>query len=191
MKKADDLSCKNQMQPQNCGNTDLISITDDILFDSTANIYNKTVTCMPIEQLSTLGAGIASLLPAFRTVTQTTSVHVDGLYKLANAGVGDTLKLAKNGNFWGAFKTAEGTSKFAQLQSASSAPLTTTTTLPINPATVMMAVTLFSIEQKMDNIADMERQILSFLEIEKESEIKADLETLSSIMEKYKFNWDN
>ena len=146
---------------------------------------------MPIAQLSTLGAGIASLLPAFRAVTQTTSVHVDGLYKLANAGVGDTLKLAKNGNFWGAFKTAEGTSKFAQLQSASSAPLTTTTTLPINPATVMMAVTLFSIEQKMDNIADMERQILSFLEIEKESEIKADLETLSSIMEKYKFNWDN
>lgn len=37
----------------------------------------------------------------------------------------------------------------------------------------------------------MERQILSFLEVEKESEIEADMETLSAIITKYKFNWDN
>ena len=63
--------------------------------------------------------------------------------------------------------------------------------MPIDPATVMMAAALFSIEQKLGSIEEMERQILSFLEIEKESEIEADLETLSSIIKKYKFNWDN
>ncbi len=31
-----------------------------------------------------------------------------GLYRLANQSVGDVLKVAKNGNFRGAFKTAEG-----------------------------------------------------------------------------------
>jgi hypothetical protein len=113
------------------------------------------------------------------------------LYRLANAGVGDVLKVAKNGNFWGAFKTADGASKFAQLQSVGDLASTTTTTVPIDPATLMMAVALFSIEQKLGEIEKMQQQIISFLEIEKESEIEADVETLSNIISKYKLNWDN
>lgn len=37
----------------------------------------------------------------------------------------------------------------------------------------------------------MQQQIMSFLETEKESEIEADVQTLSDLMEKYKYNWDN
>lgn len=191
MNSNDELHCKNQMQPQSESGVSLAEITDGILFGTRARIADKPVMSMPIAELATLGAGVASLLPAFRTVTQTTTVHADGLYRLANAAVGDTLKMAKNGNFWAAFKTADGTSKFAQLQSAAFVPPSTTMIMPIDPATVMMAVALFSIEQKLDSIEEMERQILSFLEIEKEAEIEADLETLSSIIKKYKFNWDN
>jgi hypothetical protein len=191
MNSNDELHCKNQMQPQSESGVSLAEITDGILFGTRARIADKPVMSMPIAELATLGAGVASLLPAFRTVTQTTTVHADGLYRLANAAVGDTLKMAKNGNFWAAFKTADGTSKFAQLQSAAFVPASTTMIMPIDPATVMMAVALFSIEQKLDSIEEMERQILSFLEIEKEAEIEADLETLSSIIKKYKFNWDN
>ena len=54
-----------------------------------------------------------------------------------------------------------------------------------------MAVALFSIEQELGEIEDMQRQIISFLEIEKESEIEADVESLMSIIKKYKDNWDN
>ena len=61
----------------------------------------------------------------------------------------------------------------------------------MNPATMMMAVALFSIEKELGNIADMEKQILAFLEIEKESEIEADVEILVNIINQYKFNWDN
>jgi len=50
---------------------------------------------------------------------------------------------------------------------------------------------LFSIEREMGKIADMEKQILSFLRIEKESEIEADVEMLMDIIKKYKLNWDN
>ncbi|WP_373164272.1 hypothetical protein [Agathobaculum sp. Marseille-P7918] len=181
----------SQVQQQNSNDTDLIKIADGILFDARANLRDKSVIRMPISQLSTLGAGVASLVPAFRTVTQTSVANVDGLYKLVNAGAGDVLKAAKNGNFWGAIKTAEGTSKMAQLQKAAVAPVSTTTTVAINPGTVMMAVALFSIEQKLDSIAETQRQILSFLEVEKESAIEADMETLSSMMLKYKSNWDN
>lgn len=186
-----ELNQQNQMQSDGCGAAGLAGITEGILFDERANIRDKPVMSMPIAQLSALGGGVASLLPLFRTVTQTTTFNVDGLYRLANAGVGDVLKVAKNGNSWGALKTAAGTSKLAQFQAASLSPATTTAVTSISPATVMMAVALFSIEQKLDRITDMERQILSFLEIEKESEMEADLETLSSILTKYKFNWDN
>ena len=131
------------------------------------------------------------LIPALHTVTQTTTVNAQGLYRLANAGVGDALKVARNGNFWGAFKCADGTSKFAQLQSAGPLTATSTATVPIDPATMLMAIALFSIEQKLDSIAEMQKQILTFLEVEKESEIEADVETLVSMISKYKYNWDN
>ncbi len=101
------------------------------------------------------------------------------------------MKVAKNGNFWGAYKTAEGGSKFVQLQAADPLTATTETVAAFNPATMMMAVALFSIEQKLDKIEKMQKQIISFLEIEKESEIEADVETLSDIISKYKLNWDN
>lgn len=180
---------KTDIQPRH--ESELVEIADGILLDTRSSLANKTAMTMPIAQLATLGAGVASLLPAFRTVTQTTTVAADGLYRLANAGVGDALKVAKNGNFWGAFKTADGASKFAQLQAARTTTATSSTVMPIDPATLMMAVALFSIEQKLGSIADMQKQMLSFLAIEQEAEIEADIETLSAMITKYKHNWDN
>lgn len=170
---------------------DIIEVTNDILMDVRSDLPEKVSFSMPIAQLATLGAGVSSLILALHTVTQTTTVNAQGLFRLANAGVGDTLKVAKNGNFWGAFKRADGTSKFAQLQSAGPLTATSTATVPIDPATMLMAVALFSIEQKLDRIAEMQKQILTFLEVEKESEIEADVETLVSMISKYKYNWDN
>ena len=171
---------------------ELSTITDELLLDvRKEEIPKERSIAMPIAELSSLGAGVSSLIPAFNTVTQTTSMNVSGLYQLANASVGDTLKVAKNGNFWGAFKTAEGGSKFAQLTAADPVSATNTIAMSANPATLMMSVALFSIEKELGNIADMEKQILSFLQIEKASEIEADVITLNDIIQKYKHNWDN
>lgn len=170
---------------------ELVEIADGILLDTRASLEKKSIVSMPIAQLATLGAGVSSLIPALRTVTQTTTISADGLYRLANVGVGDALKVAKNGNFWAAFKTADGTSKFAQLQAAENVSGSSTAVMPIDPATLMMAVALFSIEQQLGTIADMEKQIISFLAIQEEAEIEADIETLSAMMIKYKHNWDN
>ena len=184
-------ACANDSSEIIRAENDLIEITEGILLDARTDISEKNTISMPIARLSTLGAGVSSLIPALRTVTQTTTVSTQGLYQLANAAVGDTLKVAKNNNFYGAFKTAGGTSKLAQLQVAGPLSVTNTAVMPIDPATMMMAVALFSIEQQLGNIAEMEKQILSFLEVEKESEIEADVETLSNIISKYKYNWDN
>ena len=181
------LNVDKQDMPCNKAN-DLISVTDDLLCDVRADISQSRKLSVPIAQLSTLGAGVASLLPAFRTITQTSSVAAEGLYRIPNAVIGDTLKAAKSGNFWPSFKNSN---KLAQLQKVDSLQSTTSMVMPIDPATMMMAVALFSIEQQLGNIAEMQKKILSFLEIEKESEIEADIETLSNIIEKYKHNWDN
>lgn len=177
--------------PEEINETALMEIADGLLFDARANIAEQKSLSVPIAQLAMLGAGVSSLLPALRTITQTTTINTTGLYQLANAAVGDTLKVARNGNFWGAFKTADGRSKFVQLQSASPLTVTTQSVAAINPATMMMAVALFSIEQKLGEIEKTQKQIISFLEIEKESEIEADVEMLSNIILKYKLNWDN
>ena len=170
---------------------DIIEVTNGILMDVRSDLPEKVSFSMPIAQLATLGAGVSSLIPALHTVTQTTTVNTQGLYYLANAGVGDALKVARNGNSWGALKCADGTSKMAQFQSAGPLTATSTATVPIDPATMLMAVALFSIEQKLDSIEEMQKQILTFLEVEKESEIEADVETLVSMIGKYKYNWDN
>lgn len=178
-----------ELSPMPCDEAnDLISITDNVLLDVRTDISQSKNLSMPIAQLSTLGAGVASLLPAFRTIKQTSSVAVEGLYRIPNAVIGDTLKAAKSGNFWPSFKNSN---KLAQLQKVDSLQSTTSMVMPIDPATMMMAVALFSIEQQLGNIAEMQKKILSFLEIERESEIEADIETLSNIIEKYKHNWDN
>ena len=173
------------------GEDALLEVTQGILVDARTTLDSKKSLSVPIAELATLGGGVSSLIPALNTITQTTTIAMDGLYTLANADVGDVLKVAKNGNFWGAFKTADGASKFAQLQAAGPISATTQTAAAINPATMMMAVALFSIEQELGKIEEMQKQIISFLEIEKESEIEADVETLMGIVRKYKMNWDN
>lgn len=170
---------------------DLAEMTEEMLLDARKEIANTKTLSVPIAELALLGTGVASLIPALRKVTQTTTFNTQGLYQLANAGVGDTLKIAKNGNFWGAFKTADGSSKFAQLQAAEPLSTTSTAVIPIDPATMMMAVALFAIEQQLKGIEEKQKQILSFLEIEKESETEADVEILSKMITTYKHNGNN
>lgn len=170
---------------------DLAEMTEEMLLDARKEIANTKTLSVPIAELALLGTGVASLIPSLRKVTQTTTFNTQGLYQLANAGVGDTLKIAKNGNFWGAFKTADGSSKFAQLQAAEPLSTTSTAVMPIDPATMMMAVALFAIEQQLKGIEEKQKQILSFLEIEKESETEADVEILSKMITTYKHNWNN
>ena len=131
------------------------------------------------------------LSPAFNTVTTTTTLATDGLFTIANKAVGDTLKMAKNGNAWGAMKTAAGSSKMVQLAEASPLTATSQAVAAINPATMMMAVALYSIEKQLGEIAETQKQILSFLEIKDEANVEGDLETLTELINNYKHNWDN
>lgn len=52
-------------------NTDIEVMTNALLLDARSSpISVEKSISMPIAQLSTLGAGVSSLIPAFNTVTQ-------------------------------------------------------------------------------------------------------------------------
>lgn len=176
------------------GTNELVALTDSLLMDArtaiNSNDSNKVLS-VPIAELSTLGAGVSSLIPAFNTVTQTISIGTDSLFRIANAAAGDTLKMAKNGNAWGAMKTSMGASKLVQLTEAGPLSATTQAVAAFNPATMMMAVALYSIEKALAEIVEAQKKILNFLEVENESQIEADVESLLKIAVDYKYSWDN
>lgn len=187
----DIIKINNSEEVVPAGENALMEITEGLLLDARSSIENKKTMSVPIAELSTLGAGVASLVPAFNTVTTTTTLATDGLFRVANQAAGDVLKMAKNGNAWGAMKTATGGSKMVQLAEAGPLTASSQAVAAINPATMMMAVALYSIEKQLGEIAETQKQILSFLEIKDEANVEGDLETLTELINNYKHNWDN
>ena len=173
--------------------TDLTKVSGEILLDTKASLVNKKTMSMPIAELMTLGAGVASLVPSLNTVTRTVALDNQGLYRLANAGKSDVLKAAKDGTYWPSYKPQKGVSKskLAKLQQVDQVTFTEKATSLPNPATMMMAVALYKIEKELGQIEKTQRDILRFLEIENEAGAEADLETLVRIMKDYKLIWDN
>lgn len=169
---------------------DLVTRAEEMLDEVSSNLPGKAYISMPVSQLSSLGAGVASLLPAFQTVMGSMNVGTETLYRVVNADIGDALKVAKNGNLWGALKTAEGGSKMAQLQAVNGAQAATGVAV-VNPVVIMVAVALFAIEQQLGKIVTTQKQIISFLEVEKEAEIESDLQLLGNILAEFKYSWDN
>ena len=183
----------NENNLKKTGN-DLDKTTEELLADARIEGLpaGKTMS-MPIAGLAALGAGVSELVPAFRTVTDNIQVNTSGLYRLVNANpaAGDVLKMAKDGNYWGSYVNASGESKFLKIKEADPLEMTQTMTMRINPAMVMVAAALYSIDKELGEIKDMTGQILSFLQREKEAEIEADVITVTKIIEQYRDNWDN
>ena len=168
----------------------LVRRSKELIEELYGNLENRAYISLPVTQLSTLGAGVASLLPEFLQIVEG-KLGSETLYRVANAAVGDTLKMAKNGNFWGAMKTADGVSKMAQLQAVGCVENAAKCVATVNPAVLMVAIALFSVEKQIGKISEMQKQIISFLEVEKEAEIEADLQTLGNILTNFKYSWDN
>lgn len=80
--------------------------------------------------------------------------------------------MAKDGTGWGAMKTQVGKSKMAKLAEAGPLSATSQAVVLIDPATMMMAVALYSIEKELGEIAKTQKQILSFMEFKDEADIE-------------------
>lgn len=185
------MSEKNTNLVPEDGHKNLAEKTDQLLAEAEKSGLELKEYHVPVAGLSSLGAGVSSLIPALRTVTTTTSFNMEGLYRVANGGIGDALKMAKDGTYWGAMKTVEGTSKMAKFAEVGSLQATSQAVAAFNPATLMMAAALYSIDRKLDRIEESQKKILKSFENEKKASIEGNVEQLMSIVRKYKNNWDN
>ena len=62
---------------------------------------------------------------------------------------------------------------------------------PVNPATLYMAIALMSVNKKLENVEEAGKQIMAFLEEKERAALEGNLEILTDIFNKYKFNIDN
>ena len=62
----------------------LSEMVDIALADIHTEIERGNAITVPIVQLGLLGGTVASMIPALRTATQTTTVNTTGLYRLAS-----------------------------------------------------------------------------------------------------------
>lgn len=178
---------------KNENHTDIAAASEAMLEEVSIDITSVEATKLPIEQLGLFGAGIASVLPPLRTISQNITFNNGNLFRWVNsANAAGTLKLnTKDNLLGGAFIDKQGISRYAKFQAAGAQSATAVTVMPIDPAKLMMAAALMAIEHKLDDIAETQKKILTFLEHNKEAEIESDLKILTDIARELKFNWDN
>lgn len=83
--------------------------------------------------------------------------------------------------------TIPGGAHLAQLTPADSAGAI----LNCNPYMMMTAAALVTISRKLDKISETQEKILDFIEEKEKAELAGNLNTLSDILNNYKYNWGN
>ena len=63
--------------------------------------------------------------------------------------------------------------------------------LVFNPTMLFMALSLISIDKKLDSIQETQQEILGFLARQHRAELKGNLLFLSGVLHDYKYNWNN
>ncbi len=63
--------------------------------------------------------------------------------------------------------------------------------LGFNPATIMMTIALCEIEKDVNEIKEISKKILTFLESESEAKIESSVKILNTLVNEYKYNWDD
>ena len=133
---------------------------------------------------------MSSLPAAFRTVTTQMSVNANNLYELTND---ITLKAAKEGRglLRGFEMGKNGIVEQGLFRKAGDLKTTATSTMPINPATMCMAVAIVGLDKKMDKILEIEQTILDRIVAKDRAQLRNNIEFLSEMLRDYKYNWNN
>lgn len=160
--------------------------------------YNK----IPMMGIAALGASFAQLPTAARTIIQSVTTRSAGgerLFVQVNPkgiqGALQTNVFGTNGNIMQMNHQGKnviaGRMRYKELVSGMPATATTTTMVPFDPVTLMIAAALMNIEQKLAGIQKTAEEILQFLKLKEQTKQRGNLNTLVEILEEYKQNSGN
>ncbi len=63
--------------------------------------------------------------------------------------------------------------------------------IPCDPAMIYMAAALMDIEKKLNDIQDLQQEMFDYLKAREKADIRGNINTLTDVLNNYKFNWDN
>lgn len=145
---------------------------------------------IPLTEISGLGSMFAEMVPSLRTVTTTTTAHVEGLYKCTFPdGVKGTLAQFKDGS--GSLGTIMNNNKIvgqARWNPAGPVSATQSVVAPISPVSMFMAAALIEINHKLDKIQKTAEDILDYLQEKDRAIQRANYEELLDVYNKFKYN---
>lgn len=152
------------------------------------NEYKK----IPVAELSLLGAGIGSILPPFRTITQTIDFNNGRHLYEAFDSKGNPSKLMyqfKGSTDYMGSRIENGLTAQSRFREVPSQTMQSVQRIPVDPATLMMAMVLMDVERKLDKIQETQQDILEFIRSDKISKMEGNATFLADILNNYKFNW--
>lgn len=158
---------------QNLANIEYYPAMQDI------NLPMEKTTKIPLSQINNLGVAFQPLTTVIQTAINGTGGS--GLYFVNTHGKAMFQKSGSS-EFIGSLKSASGQVGGGQA---------TMTTLACDPTMLFMAMALMNIEKKLDKIQEIQQELLEFLEIKETAKLKGNLNTLTDILNNYKFNWNN
>ena len=167
------------------------------LSDSQLSVYKS----IPLSGLASIGTAFSQMPAGARTIVETVSKNVttnETLFVGINPkGVPGFLRENAYGTTGNIIQVnSQGKQVIAgrmRFKAVGNLPVTetTTTTLPIDPTLMIVAVALMTIEKKLDGIQKSVEEVLQFLKQEKQSRQRGNLNMLTEIMDDYKINCKN
>lgn len=131
----------------------------------------------PIENLSALGVATQPLVAAMQSLGGKNGTS--GIYKVNAKGL---EMFESQGGFIGSLKTTEGTVGGGQA---------VMTPLECDPTMMFMAMSLMTIEKKLDDIKNLQIEMLEFVKAKEKANLRGNMNALIDILNNYKFNCDN
>jgi len=148
----------------------------------------KDYTKISYTEISTLGTGLSTLISGFKPLTQAGGSNNEVLYRaFTKEGVPSVLQYQfkdSPGKFVSSYHSG---GKIAQTRFQA----VTNTSIPYDPTALFMMAALTSINKKLDAIQETQKEIAAFLQDDKRSKLRGNLNFLIDIFNNYKFNWDN
>ena len=189
LKKKNEFIDKNNVQviPTEGKNFNLIEMNNYMLDDVRKENLSNNCYSLSISKLSEISPITISIANNIKTIMNQNPKATEKLDRITNLGKNDSLKAMRDGKtFWEAIKRSDKSSTMAKLQEVNSKGV-----MMFDPTLMMMSVALAGIEAELGEIKELNKKILSFLEMEKESEIESDLEILNKSINDFRFNLED
>lgn len=138
-------------------------------------------TKLPLSRFKTLGTAFEPLTAAFRNVINGGGA-TSGLYQVTIPKGGNLAEFKNGSGYLGSVLKENGAVGGGQA---------VLNPLVCNPTMLFMAATLATIDKKLDNIQEMQKEILDFLLQKERSDLKGDLNFLTDVLNNYKYHWNN